>query len=415
MRKLLLLLLVSALALWAFKPTTTPLRLYVIGDSTASPYDGSRYPRMGWAQVLQDFFDQDSVFVLNRARSGRSSKSYYHEGAGWPAVKTALQAGDFLFIQFGHNDARQDDTTRFTEPFGSYQDYLGRYVNEARAMGVTPVLMTSIHRNAWTADTLSIDDTHGDYLTAVRQLADSLGVALIDMASLTDSLFEARGYSYTTEQIFLNLTDSLYRGYPTGNEDNTHLQETGAYELSELVSNALAASSDSSVQPLKAGLYDMVRVSFAVSPVGEGYVQGPRYVPVGVDRSVFARPGMATEYEFERWTIDGQPVETSTRYTFSRSLTDSGTVVAEFALPTSRLALPLPGFTLRTLPGQLQVESEAPLQTLRLIDQAGRVLAQQSLAGRRHAQVATGHLTPGVYYLHVQRSTDAGWRKVRLD
>lgn len=250
----------------------------MIGDSTASPYDGSTYPRKGWAQVLQDFFDQDSVFVLNKARSGRSSKSYYHEGAGWPAVKTQLQEGDYLFIQFGHNDSKAD-TARFTDPFTSYQEYLGRYINEAQAMGVTPVLLTSIHRNAWEADTLNVEDTHGDYPVAVRELADSLDVALIDMAYLTDSLYEALGYTYTTEQIFLNLPPNLYSAYPMGNEDNTHLQEAGAYELAKLVADELAVMTHSSILPLQSGLYDMVKVPFAVPPSGAGYIQWAAPLP----------------------------------------------------------------------------------------------------------------------------------------
>lgn len=411
MKRLIHLTLLAAGLLLAFGwPQTTQIRLYVIGDSTASPYDGSTYPRKGWAQVFQDFFDQDSVFVLNRARSGRSSKSYYHEGAGWPAVKTQLQAGDFLFIQFGHNDSKPD-TSRFTDPFTTYQEYLGRYVNEARAMGVTPVLLTSIHRNAWQADTLQIEDTHGDYLVAMRELADSMNVALIDMANLTDSLYEALGYAYTTEQIFLNLPAGLYPAYPTGNEDNTHLSETGAYELAKLVADELAVMSDSSVQPLQSGLYDMVKVPFAVTPAGAGYIQGPRYFAEGLEESLFARP--VDGYSFQQWTVDGQTVETSTRHSFALSEGDTTVRLAEFGLASGLDPHPMPGLKVLASDTALRLQSETPIHALRLIDQAGRSLYHWAETATPELVVPMDGYPAGVYYLRIERSEDQGWYKVK--
>ncbi|MCB0841280.1 MAG: rhamnogalacturonan acetylesterase, partial [Bacteroidetes bacterium] len=284
MKKLYLLIPIAILS-WAFiMPRNTVPQLVVIGDSTASPYAASDYPRMGWAQVLQNYINKDSVIVVDKARSGRSSKSYYHEPEGWPAVQQILQPGDFLFIQFGHNDAKMDDTTRFTDPFTTYKAYLKNYIDQARLMGVTPVLMTSIHRNEWETDTMNIKDTHGNYLVATRQLAAEENVALIDMANLTDSLFEAWGYKATTEQIFLNLPPNLHYSYLSGNVDNTHLQETGAYELSKLVADELKAANDSSLASLKPAMYDMIKVPFAIEPPLGGAVQGARYFPINKEK-----------------------------------------------------------------------------------------------------------------------------------
>ncbi len=414
MRKIGIFLVLTTLWTVAFAPKATPIQVFVIGDSTASPYSASSYPRMGWAQVLEDFFNPDSVVVIDKARSGRSSKSYYHESEGWPSVKSQLQSGDFLFIQFGHNDSKTD-AERFTDPFTTYQEYLTRYIDEAHALGVTPVLMTSIHRNSWQSDTVNINDTHGDYLVAVRELADSLNVAMVDMANLTEGLFESLGYTFTSENVFLNLPDSLYSAYISGNEDNTHLQEYGAYELSKLVADELAAITDSSVQRLKSGLYDMIRVNLEASPAGSGYVQGPHFFPVDVERTIYARPATRSDYEFVGWTVNGSEVETKSRFSFSVSAGDSDTRLAEFALPTNGILDQLAELEVWVNENALRVESGIPMLELNLIDQAGRSYFQLDANGALSTETNISHLPAGVYYLQVRRTKDAGWEKILLD
>jgi lysophospholipase L1-like esterase len=398
------------LMLMAFMPKATPIGLYVIGDSTASSYDGGSYPRMGWAQVLQSFFERDSVRVFNKALSGRSSKSYYHEGAGWPSVKATIQTGDFLFIQFGHNDSKPD-TARFTDPFTTYQEYLTRYIDEARALGATPVLMTSIHRNSWSSDTLSVKDTHGDYLVAVRELAQEQNVALIDMAILTDSLYEALGYTHTTEQVFLNLSSNLYPAYLNGNDDNTHLQENGAYELAKLVADALAQQTNSQVAPLQPGLLDMVKVPLGITPTGSGYVQGPRYFPVEVEKSLLAKA--APGYEFKAWALDGQTVSEIPFYPFVLLAGDTAQREAQFGLPSS-LPGDLPGLKVsRVRDGHgLVLQSSSPIKTLRLIDSAGRSHYNWHGEPLQKVNIDLSALPAGAYFLYIQRGKDEGWKKV---
>lgn len=209
---------------------STP-RIFVVGDSTASNYEAKLLPRMGWPQPLQRFFAPACAGVENKALSGRSSKSFYDEGAFAP-VRAALRAGDYLLIQFGHNDEKSDDPARYTAPFTTYQQYLTRYVNEARGKNAIPILLTSINRNKWSGNKLS--DSHGQYPEAVRQLATKLAVPLVDMTQLTKAYFERIGPKKTNE-LFMNLAPGESPNYPRGNEDNTHLQERGARIIAQMV------------------------------------------------------------------------------------------------------------------------------------------------------------------------------------
>lgn len=210
--------------------------LYVIGDSTAAAYGRDRYPLFGWAQVLPYYFDGALLHVRDRAISGRSSKSFYDEGA-WTPIRENLQPGDFVFIQFGHNDEKKDDPKRYTDPGTTYREYLTRYVDETRAAGANPILLTPIYRNSWTSPDV-LKDSHGDYPDAVRELARTLGTPLIDMHKRTKQLFEYLGQERAT-RLFINLRPGLYPNYPEGKPDNTHLQEKGAYAISALAIDAI--------------------------------------------------------------------------------------------------------------------------------------------------------------------------------
>jgi lysophospholipase L1-like esterase len=211
--------------------TTTTPTVYVIGDSTASVYDSDLYPRMGWAQPLQDSFAPACATISDKALSGRSSKSFWDEGA-WTPIKGALRAGDFVLIQFAHNDEKSDDAARYTEPFTSYEDYLSKYIDDTLAKGATPILATPINRNQWSGTTLK--DSHGDYPVAMRQLAEKKKVALVDATLLTKAYFERIGQAATTK-LFMNLAAGESPNYPTGNSDNTHLQEKGARLVAQMI------------------------------------------------------------------------------------------------------------------------------------------------------------------------------------
>ncbi|GMV95183.1 MAG: hypothetical protein AMXMBFR82_49610 [Candidatus Hydrogenedentota bacterium] len=211
-------------------------RLYVIGDSTAASYPDDRHPLTGWAQVLQDYFDPACIVVDNRARSGRSSKSFLEEGA-WTPIREALNPGDYVFIQFGHNDQKQEDSARYTDPATTYRAFLQQYVQETRDAGAIPVLLTSINRNGWNESGEFVDSMSA-YPDAVRVLARDLETPLIDLHRLTRERFEAIGPERTRD-LFLYLEKGESPNYPDGKVDGTHLCTKGAHEISGLVAGAI--------------------------------------------------------------------------------------------------------------------------------------------------------------------------------
>ncbi len=210
--------------------------VFLIGDSTCSNYTASVYPRKGWGMEISSYFDNTIIKFNNCALSGRSSKTFY-DGGSWNPVINAIKTGDFLIIQFGHNDEKT------TDPYTTYQEYLTKYIDEARAKGAYPILATSIYRNYWKNGIMI--DSHGDYPPAMRALAIQKNVPLIDTTILTKTLFESLGQPYTTNNIFLNLVAGAYTNYPNGVSDNTHLQENGAIKVSGLIANELSKLSQS--------------------------------------------------------------------------------------------------------------------------------------------------------------------------
>jgi lysophospholipase L1-like esterase len=204
--------------------------IYVVGDSTASIYQSDAYPLTGWGQVLGDYFSADCAVVKDKALPGRSAKSFCDEG-NWTPIANSLAEGDFVIIQFGHNDGKTQDASRYTDPQTTFKQYLTTYVKDTRAKKALPILATPIHRNRWNAATLA--DTHGAYPPAMRELAVSLDVPLVDMTVLTKAYFERIGPEATTK-LFMNLAAGESPNYPNGNEDNTHLQEQGARDVARL-------------------------------------------------------------------------------------------------------------------------------------------------------------------------------------
>ncbi len=243
--------------------------LYVIGDSTAAENPPDRYPRMGWAQVLRDYVDASRLCVLDKAKGGRSAKSFYEEGS-WKPLYDALKAGDYVFIQFGHNDSKKSDPNRFTDPATSYRQYLKRYIEETRSKGACPILLTSIQRNAWEPDK-SLKDTHGGYPPAMRALSKELNVPLIDLHARTDRLFQRLG-SEKTASLFMNLGKGISPNFPDGSVDNTHLQETGARAICRLVVDAI----EDQELPLRACLQTLP--AKAAAPASSWSTTGPRTI-----------------------------------------------------------------------------------------------------------------------------------------
>jgi lysophospholipase L1-like esterase len=206
-----------------------PITIYTIGDSTMADKKPEVYPETGWGQVLEDYFDE-TVSVENHAKNGRSSKSFIDEGR-WQVVLDSLETGDVVFIQFGHNDQKQYDSTRYTTPFGTYINNLEMFVMDSRAKGATPILFTSIVRRKFGADG-SLLDTHGDYPAAVRLLAERTEVKLIDLQKITEERISSMG-DEASKEMYVWAAPS--ENYPEGRKDDTHLSEKGAHHIAKRV------------------------------------------------------------------------------------------------------------------------------------------------------------------------------------
>ena len=206
------------------------LRVYLIGDSTCAEKElAGQNPERGWGQLFRRLFD-GSVAVENHAANGRSTKSFRDEGR-WTAVCDKLQPGDYVFIQFGHNDQKQADTTRFAS-VDQYAANLRRYVAETRGKGAVPVLLTPIVRRHFTGGTL--DDTHGLYAVAVRRVAADEGVVLIDAERLTRAWVSALGDEASTAY-YMWVAPGTNPRWPDGRQDNTHLNARGARAVARMI------------------------------------------------------------------------------------------------------------------------------------------------------------------------------------
>ena len=209
------------------------VRVFSIGDSTMSNYNleemdehygGSNYPRRGWAMALPAFLN-DKAEVVNRAVSGRSSKNFIAQGH-WDKVLNDIQEGDFLIIQFGHNDQNADDPKRYTEAYGEYKENLLRFVKEAEALGARPIIATPIARRRFDAEGKTMD-THGDYATASIEAAKESGVPLIDLNKMTIDYLSELG-DEDSKALFLHIEPGVFENLPEGLKDNTHLSKKGA-------------------------------------------------------------------------------------------------------------------------------------------------------------------------------------------
>ena len=214
----------------ATKDKTTTI--FVIGDSTAANKDVSNGKKeRGWAMALQCYFD-DNIVVDNHAVNGRSSRSFINEGR-WNAVLEKMKPGDYVIIQFGHNDEKPK-ADRHTDPYTSFKDNLHRFIRETREKGATPILLNSIVRRKFDADSIHLADTHGDYVIAPKQVAEEAHVAFVDAELLTRSLVEGMGKEHS-KQLFMWVPAGEYEFAPGGKQDDTHLNIQGAHIVARLL------------------------------------------------------------------------------------------------------------------------------------------------------------------------------------
>lgn len=208
----------------------TPVKVYLIGDSTMSIKEVEDYPETGWGMPFAYFFDE-SVKVENHAKNGRSTKSFIAENR-WQPVVDSLQPGDYVFIQFGHNDEVKSKVGRYSTP-EEYRANLSRFVNGSRSKGAKPVLLTPVARRKFN-EAGEVQGTHEQYSAIVRKVAEELKVPLIDMDQKSQTLLQELGPEKSV-LLYMHLAPGEHPNYPKGVEDNTHFNELGARKMAQLV------------------------------------------------------------------------------------------------------------------------------------------------------------------------------------
>lgn len=236
MKNKLTLLLIVFLLLSAFKAEKPTVTIFMIGDSTMANKDlTGGNPERGWGMVLPRYFTGE-VRIDNHAMNGRSSKSFIDEGR-WDKVIRRVKRGDYVFIQFGHNDEKPKPD-RHTDPGSTFDDNLRRFVNETRAKGGIPVLFNSIVRRNFDASGTLVD-THGAYRESPRNVARELAVPFVDMNRITHELVQGLGPE-ESKKLFMWVEPNTVPAMPKGKEDNTHLNPYGAKVIAGLAVDALA-------------------------------------------------------------------------------------------------------------------------------------------------------------------------------
>ena len=212
-----------------FLPEKKRIKIFIAGDSTASIKETKAFPETGWGMPFVYFWDS-SVTVVNKAKNGRSTSSFRKEGL-WQQILDESGEGDYVFIQFGHNDEVPTKKTYTTE--AEFKNNLKQYVTEARQKKMIPVLLTPMARRKFDS-TGTIVGTHDVYAQITRDVAAEEKVALFDMDKLTQNLYQQFGVE-SSKLLFLQLKPGEHPNYPDGKEDNTHFSELGARLVAQLV------------------------------------------------------------------------------------------------------------------------------------------------------------------------------------
>ena len=214
--------------------TDSAVTLFLAGDSTVT--DQVREPWCSWGQMLPRFF-QPGVAVANHAESGEALRSFIAERR-WEKILEQILSGDYLFIQFAHNDQKKNGA--YAAAATDYKDLLRMFIRETRGRGAVPVLVTSMHRRRFGADG-RIANTLEDYPEAMRQTAADEGVALIDLNAMSKVLFEALGPE-ASKRAFVHYPARSFPEQPVELKDDTHFNSYGAYELARCVVESIRKS-----------------------------------------------------------------------------------------------------------------------------------------------------------------------------
>ena len=225
--------------LFAWSATPSQVTIFLAGDSTMAEKTSDKRPETGWGEMLGQHFKTGKVRIDNRAANGRSTKSFIAEGR-WQKIIDDLKRGDYVFIQFGHNDESKEKGDRYTPP-EDFRKNLIRFISDVRAKDGYPVLLTPVMRRRFDKDGKFYDVHPAEYPEIFRSVATSEKVPLIDMHRRSETVLVRYGPE-ESKKLFLQLKPGENANYPNGVEDNTHFSPLGAEEMAKLVVEGIRES-----------------------------------------------------------------------------------------------------------------------------------------------------------------------------
>ncbi|MDB5011002.1 MAG: GntR family transcriptional regulator [Mucilaginibacter sp.] len=228
------LLVICLLAVMAFITPPEKIKIYMIGDSTMCLYPIRQLPINGWGMPFANYFD-NTVTIDNRAKGGRSTRTFLGENR-WQPVVDSLKAGDYVLIQFGHNDesSQPQYADRYT-PVPDFKNNLIKFITETRSKNAIPILITPVSRRNFDKQG-NAKETHVEYSKAVFEIGEQYKVVVIDLDKKSRDLYQELGPD-RTKLLFMELDSAEHPNYPVGRHDNTHFNEYGARKMAEIVLN----------------------------------------------------------------------------------------------------------------------------------------------------------------------------------
>ncbi len=291
---------------------STSFTIHVIGDSTVCNYKDSAYPQTGWGQVLGYFFDASRVKINNVAIGGRSSKKFINDGR-LRDLEPSIQKGDYVFVQFGHNDRDYNKADRYT-PIDSFSYYMTQYIKVTQSHGATPVLVSPMNMNG-SRNIFSTGSNNYDARGVMEKLAQQYKVPFVDLNMKSYNMYNKTYGSlgqYVTTFLYLKFDGGLYPNYPNGSSDgNTHFQEMGSLghcgmiveELQdELSASYLSAESKSALTTLVSAIKPRYNVTVKANIATKGLITQNQLFPAGTPMTLRVDP--ASGETFEYWADD---------------------------------------------------------------------------------------------------------------
>lgn len=340
MRSAIKFLLIAAVFAGIAVSDSTSITVYVIGDSTVQTYNASAYPQTGWGQVLGSFFDESRVKVVNHALGGRSSKTFIQEGR-LETVKNSLQKGDFVLVQFGHNDRYFGSKAREV-PFDSLAYWLQQYVDAAKSKGAIPVFVTPMNMNMG-ANGRNIF-TEYDVVGKMLELSKKNGIPYVNLnAKSYNAYSKSWNPNYVSRYQFKMFLKGEYPNYPDGvtNDGTTHFQESGSITHSQWIveelENALktesyiSADAKTALTQLVAGLKP--RYAFTVKANvsnSNGLITHNQELPGGAPLTLHVSPGSFGKKFLGWYDDDCNKLTADSNYYGKKTLYRAATYTAVF-------------------------------------------------------------------------------------